>query len=147
MALFSFFRGRPMGPKTPADVRMTWRVVKIDGPIRKEVGLKAELGVVISSDAMLEMAQTILFCPLLTGEDKPQQMMPWHVAVVLEGAPGGPPPPFVEGIVSTKVVLPITLDEVDIDQKDRGRLDRASRERVYACLKRWLPPAAGGLRA
>jgi hypothetical protein len=38
-----------------------------------------------------------------------------------------------------KAVLPITLDEVYTDQEDRGRLDRASRERLYACLKRWLP--------
>jgi hypothetical protein len=140
MPLFPLFRGRESGSKTPSDVRMTWKVVRIDGPIRKEVGLKTEHGVVISSDAMLELAQTLLFCPLLTGDDKPEQMMPWHVAVTIDSMPNGQSPPFVEGVVSTKVVLPITLDEIDMDQKDRGRLDRGSRERVHACLKRWLPP-------
>ena len=118
---------------------MTWKVVRIDGPICKEVGLKTQLGVVISSDAMLERTQTLLFCPLLTGDEKPQQMMPWHVAVTIDNMPNGEAPPFADGVLSTKVVLPVALDEVDVDQKDRSRLDRASRARVAECLKRWLP--------
>jgi hypothetical protein len=138
--LSSLFAKRDYGTRLSQDVRMTWKVVRIDGPIRKEVGLKTEHGVVISSDAMLELTQTLLFCPLLTGDDKPEQLMPWHVAVKLDPMPNGQSPPFVEGVVSTKVVLPITLDEVDTDQKDRGRLNRDSREQVHARLKRWLIP-------
>jgi hypothetical protein len=140
--LFSFFGRRSTAFRTPKAVRMTWRVVKIDGPIRKEVGLKTEFGVIVSTDAMLEYAQTLLFCPLLLGEDKPQQLMPWHVAVSMEPLATGEPPPFADGVVSTKVVLPIALDEIDTDQKDRGRLKRESRVQVYNCLNRWLPTAA-----
>lgn len=125
---------------------MTWKVVRIDGPICKEVGLKTPFGVVISSDAMLEHTQTLLFCPLLTGDEKPQQMMPWHVSVTIDNLANGVAPPFCDGVLSTKVVLPVALDEVDVDQKDRSRLDRASRLRVAEAMRRWLPFAIEPMR-
>lgn len=136
--VWPFARKRVLLPKAPKEIRMTWKVVRIDGPICKEVGLKTQLGVVISSDAMLERTQTLLFCPLLTGDEKPQQMMPWHVPVTIEAMPNGEAPLFTDGVISTKVVLPVALDEVDVDQRDRSRLDRPSRQRAAACLKEWL---------
>ena len=66
---------------------MTWKVIKIDGPMIKEIGLDIEYGVVISSDKMLERTQTLLYCPLISGVSKDGMLldlMPWHVEVKIE---------------------------------------------------------------
>jgi hypothetical protein len=42
-------------------------------------------------------------------------------------------------LMSTKIVLPTTLNEIDRDGRQRGRLAPASRRDAAAKLKKWLP--------
>ena len=125
------------GFKAPKEIRMTWKIVKVEGPIHDDLGLP-DFGVIVSSDTMLEQAQTLLFCPLFTGDDAPEQLLPWHVKVVPEKKDNSA---FTSsfGILSTKLVFPISLNEIDRDGRDRGRIDRPSRQGVAKVLGNWLP--------
>lgn len=136
----------PQSASGPYRVRpLTWKVVKLDGPVTKEIGLDVQYGVVISSDAMLEKTQTLLFCPLLSGLDAeglPLETMPWHVEVELEDDKSGRLArlPFARAFMSTKIVLPISRNEVDGDGRSRGWLRRDSQRAASKKLKDWLPP-------
>ncbi len=133
---------------------MTWKVIQLDGPLPKEIGLPVShdgksYGVVISSDAMLEKTQTLLFCPLINGVDKddlPFAALPWHVEVKVEDHPNYARIPFGRILMSTKIILPTSLNEIDQDRRQRGRLLPASRREAVAKLKKWLPlgPDIGG---
>jgi hypothetical protein len=123
---------------------ITWKVIKIDGPVTGNVGLDVQYGVVISSDAMLALTQTILFCPLLSGLDKDGlqlEKMPWHVEVDVEDDLTGRLAriPYNTAFLSTKIVLPISRNEVDADGRSRGWLGRNSQRAASAKLKMWLP--------
>ena len=124
--------------------RYRWRVIHLDGPITKQIGLDAEFGVVISSDVMLEKTQTLLFCPLINGMDEKGRSLaklPWHVDVSISQTPNQVSVPYSRKLLSTKIVLPISLNEVDRDGLQRGRLSPDSRVEVARMLKRWLPVA------
>lgn len=123
---------------------MRWKVVHLDGPLTKQIGLDVEYGVVISSDAMLEKTQTLLFCPLINGLDKegvPLAKLPWHVEVKLDEKANQARVPYSRKLLSTKIVLPISLNEIDRDGHERGRLSAESRAEVSRTLRRWLPMA------
>lgn len=129
----------------PRGRSITWKVVRIDGPVTGNVGLDVQYGVVISSDAMLAYTQTLLFCPLLSGLDKEGlqlETMPWHVEVEVEDDPTGRLArlPYNRTLMSTKIVLPISRNEVDADGRSRGWLQRASQRAASAKLRAWLPP-------
>ena len=133
VALLDYFSRNVDRPITGQSVR--WKVVHLDGPIVKQIGLDCEYGIVISSDLMLEKAQTILFCPLINGLDKegmPLAKLPWHVEVRVDERQDQARVPFSRKLVSTKIVLPISLNEIDRDGRARGRLsaDRAARWRA-----------------
>ncbi len=126
---------------------MTWKVIRLDGPLPKEIGLDVAYGVVISSDAMLEKTQTLLFCPLISGVDKedwPLDLLPWHVEVKVEEHPNHARVPYGRILMSTKIVLPISLNEIDRDGRQRGRLVPASRKAAAARLKKWFPSEIAG---
>lgn len=125
---------------------VTWKIVKIDEPVLESTGLKTQFGVVISSDAMLSATQTLLFCPLINGldEDKglPIETMPWHVEVRPERDESGRLAriPYSRALLSTKIVLPISRNEIDADGLNRGWLSRDSQRAASAKLRLWLPP-------
>ncbi len=126
----------------PKTLSMTWKVIHLDGPLPKEIGLDVNYGVVISSDAMLEKTQTLLFCPLISGVDKddwPIGALPWHVEVTVEDHPNYARIPFSRILMSTKIVLPISLNEIDRDGRQRGHLTKPSRRKASEKLKDWLP--------
>lgn len=131
---------RPRGPS------VTWKIVKIDQPVLESTGLSTQYGVVISSDAMLSHTQTLLFCPLINGLDKendmPLELMPWHVEVFQEKDPSGRAAqlPYSRALMSTKIVMPISRNEIDADGRSRGWLSRESQRKASAKLKVWLPP-------
>lgn len=140
MALLDYFARRSDRPMPPHSVR--WKVVHLDGPITKQIGLDVEYGVIISSDAMLEKAQTLLFCPLINGLDKdgmPLARLPWHVEVSIDERQDHARVPYSRKLLSTKIVLPIALNEIDRDGRPRGRLAPESRAEVVRTLRRWLP--------
>jgi hypothetical protein len=131
------------------DMRTTWKVVKLGGPLPEGVGLgDVEYGVIISTNDMLEQAQTLLFCPMFEGVDekteKPLAIMPWHVQVEIRQEPDRN---FAEvklarKYVSTKIVLPIGHNEIDMDGLERGYLDEHSRIAVARKLAMWMPSFA-----
>lgn len=136
--------------KSPApkrDMRMTWKVVQLGGPLPEGLGLadKVKYGVVISSDEMLAQTQTLLFCPLINGVDDktstPLATMPWHVEVDVRPEPDRhlAEVEFGRKYVSTKIVLPIGHNEIDMDGLERGYLDEASRVAVARKLATWMP--------
>jgi hypothetical protein len=125
---------------------VTWKIVKIDEPVLESTGLRTQYGVVISSDAMLAATQTLLFCPLINGldEDKglPIETMPWHVEVRADRDETGRLArlPYSRALLSTKIVLPISRNEIDGDGLSRGWLSKESQRAASARLKLWLPP-------
>jgi hypothetical protein len=124
---------------------MTWKVIKIDGPMIREIGLDIEYGVVISADKMLERTQTLLYCPLISGVSKDGMLldlMPWHVEVKIEEDKPGRLARVDYGkiFLSTKIILPITRNEIDLDGKSRGWLEKGSQRAAAEKLKDWLPP-------
>lgn len=142
MAGFFSFGGPGAKTRNARDIRTTWKVVKLDGPIQKSIGLDASYGVVVSGDEMLKQTQTMLFCPLINGLDaggRELTVFPWHVPVTLADRTAPAKVEFSRKLVSTKIVLPIAPDEIDRDGLDRGRLDEASQKAVAAKLKLWLP--------
>jgi hypothetical protein len=125
-------------------MRMTWKVVRIDGPTAPEELGPEPLGVIISSDEMLAKTQTLLFCPLIRREKAgvALAMLPWHVEVgVQKPGDSSPPEPW---LLCTKIVLPTSLNEIDTDGLSRGELTASSRRAAADMLKKWLPlfPAA-----
>jgi hypothetical protein len=124
------------------DMRMLWKVIRLDGPLPKEIGLAAEYGVVISTDAMLAKAQSLLFCPLISGIDKDGKalgIMPWHVEVAIEKKPEYAGLNYSRILMSTKIVLPTALNEIDSDGLERGWLNKDSQRKASEKLKDWLP--------
>jgi len=125
---------------------VTWKIVKIDDAVLESTGLKTHYGVVISSDAMLTATHTLLFCPLINGLDEekglPIETMPWHVEVRAERDDTGRLArlPFSRALLSTKIVLPISRNEIDADGVSRGWLTKESQRAASAKLKLWLPP-------
>jgi hypothetical protein len=137
------------------DMRMTWKVVKIGEPVLEGMGLvgKIEYGVIISTDEMLAQTQTLLFCPLFDGVDRVAQkalaILPWHVEVDIRPEPDKH---FAEidltrKYVSTKIVLPVGSNEIDMDGLERGYLDEHSRIAVARKLALWMPSFARIARA
>jgi hypothetical protein len=137
--------GNSAAPSSARARPMTWKVIKIDGPMIKEIGLDIEYGVVISSDRMLKRTQTLLYCPLISGVSKDGMLldlMPWHVEVKIEEDKPGRLARIDYGkfYMSTKIVLPITRNEIDLDGKSRGWLEKSSQRAASERLKDWLPP-------
>ncbi len=139
---------RASAPKR--DMRMTWKIVKIGEPVLEGMGLvgKVEYGVIISTDEMLAQTQTLLFCPLFEGVDKDTQkalaILPWHVEVDVRQEPEKhlAEVGLARKYVSTKIVLPIGSNEVDMDGLERGYLDDHSRIAVARKLALWMPSFA-----
>lgn len=144
-----FWRGtgsrRASAPKR--DMRTMWKVVQLGGPLPEGLGLadKVKYGVIISTDEMLAQTQTLLFCPLISGIDElsssPLAVMPWHVQVEIKQDPEkhNAEIDFGRKYISTKIVLPIGHNEVDLDGRERGYLDEASRIAVAKKLALWMP--------
>ncbi len=140
MALLDLITRRSERPLPSNSVK--WKVVHLDGPMIKQIGLDIEYGVVISSDAMLEKTQTLLFCPLIDGLDKEGMLLaklPWHVEVRISESTNHARVPFSRKLLSTKIVLPISLNEIDRDGRERGRLTPDSQLDVARTLKKWMP--------
>jgi hypothetical protein len=137
-------------PAPKRDMRMTWKIVQLGGPLPEGLGLadKVKYGVVISSDEMLAQTQTVLFCPLINGVDDktltPLATMPWHVEVDIRPEPDRhlAEVEFSRKYVSTKIVLPIGHNEIDMDGLERGYLDEMSRVAVAKKLSTWMPSFA-----
>jgi hypothetical protein len=72
----------------------------------------------------------------------PLELMPWHVEVFQEKDPSGRAAqlPFSRALMSTKIVMPISRNEIDADGRSRGWLSRESQRKASAKLKVWLPP-------
>ena len=128
------------------DMRATWKVVLLGGPLPEAVGLPKDVkyGVIVSTDEMLERTQTILFCPLISGVDEdenPLAILPWHVPVQIRPEPDKHIAEinYARKFVSTKIVLPIAFNEIDMDGRERGYLDEHSRAAVATKLAAWLP--------
>jgi hypothetical protein len=132
------------------DMRTTWKVVKLGEPVLEGMGLpvKIQYGVIISSDEMLAQTQTLLFCPLISGIDEntsaPIAILPWHVQVEIRQEVDRHIAELDYGrkYVSTKLVLPIGSNEIDMDGLERGYLDEHSRVAVSKKLAVWLPQFA-----
>lgn len=139
MGFMEVFAPRRRGPG------VTWKIIKIDAPVLESTGLKTQYGVVISSDAMLAATQTLLFCPLINGLNEETglkvETMPWHVEVRQERDESGriAGVPFSRALMSTKIVMPISRNEIDADGLSRGWLCRESQRAASAKLKHWLP--------
>jgi hypothetical protein len=119
-----------------------WKVIHLDGPLTKQIGLDIEYGVVISSDMMLEKTQTLLFCPLIDGLDKEGMLLaklPWHVEVRIAESTNQARVPYSRKLLSTKIVLPTALNEIDRDGRERGRLSSESQHEVARVLRKWMP--------
>ncbi|NIK87512.1 hypothetical protein FHS83_000830 [Rhizomicrobium palustre] len=127
------------------DMRTTWKVVRLGGPILKSLGMaeKIKYGVIVSTDEMLAQTQTLLFCPLINGVDDNDNMLallPWHVDVKITCDPKRHAQiEYAQKYVSTKIVLPISHNEIDTDGRERGYLDEASQAAVAEKLAAWLP--------
>lgn len=128
------------------DMRATWKVVKLSDPVLEGMGLpgKIKYGVIVSTDEMLAQTQTLLFCPLIDGVDEnesPLAILPWHVPVEIRAEPDKHLADIrcARKYVSTKIVLPIGSNEIDIDGLERGYLDERSRVAVATKLAVWLP--------
>lgn len=136
--------GKLSAPKR--DMRTTWKVVQLGEPVLEGMGLPGSIkyGVVISSDEMLAQTQTMLFCPLISGVDEtgyPLAVLPWHVQVEIrpETDKRIAEIDYARKYVSTKIVLPIGYNEVDMDGLERGYLDDHSRALVAKKLAVWFP--------
>jgi hypothetical protein len=148
--MFGFGGGLRRYAAPKRDMRTTWKVVQLGGPLPDGVGLPASVkfGVIISTNAMLEQAQTLLFCPLFDGVDektqKPLAVLPWHVQVEIRQDPDKhfAEVPYGRKYVSTKIVLPIGYNEVDTDGLERGYLDEHSQALVSKKLALWMPQFA-----
>lgn len=148
--LMAFFW--PLGAKRKAsayqrDMRTTWKVVQLGGPLPKSLGMadKIKYGVVVSTDEMLAQTQTLLFCPLINGVDDNGNvlaLLPWHVEVTVKEDPERHHAQVEYGrkYVSTKIVLPIAYNEVDMDGRERGYLSEASQMAIAEKLASWFPP-------
>ena len=125
--------------KPPKEMRMTWKVVRIDGPTAPDELGPEPLGVIISSDDMLARTQPLLFCPLIRREKSgvPLAPMPWHVEVAVQKP--GDMSPAERWLLCTKIVLPTSLNEIDTDGLSRGELTPQSRHAAAEMLKKWLP--------
>lgn len=142
-------KAKPVLSPHQRDMRMLWKVVLISEAVLKAHGFqgKFQFGVIISADTMLEKTHTLLFCPLIEGQDEKGNVltiMPWHVPVAIWKDPCRS---YVEiwgkqKYVSTKVILPIDHEEIDTDRLERGYLDEPSKRAVAAKLALWLPPYA-----
>jgi hypothetical protein len=147
---FWFGAGSRKSNAPKRDMRMTWKVVKISEPVLEGLGLTGnfEYGVIISTDEMLAQTQTLLFCPLFEGVDKTTQtalaILPWHVEVDVRQNPDKPHAEIglARKYVSTKIVLPIGSNEIDMDGLERGYLDDHSRIAVARKLALWMPSFA-----
>lgn len=144
---FFWNSGLKKAPAPKRDMRTTWKVVKLSEPVLESYGLKdkAEFGVVISSDEMLAQTQTMLFCPLFSGVDPdtdvPLATLPWHVEVEIraDSDKRNASVNYDRKYVSTKIVLPIGSNEIDMDGLERGYLVEHSRAAVAKKLAVWLP--------
>lgn len=135
--------------------KITWSVVELDSPLPGDVGMdNIKFGVVVSSDAMLEQTQTMLFCPLVSGLDDRnmrRELLPWHVEVTVEQAKHAdkakaavtPVFPYSIVFLSTKIVLPISRNEINPHGRQYGRLNAESQRKAAATLKLWMPFALG----
>lgn len=127
------------------DMRTTWKVVQLGGPILKGLGMaeKIKYGVIVSTDEMLAQTQTLLFCPLISGLDESGNMLallPWHVEVAVKADPQRHAQiEYTHSYISTKIVLPIAHNEIDTDGRERGYLAEASQVAVAEKLASWLP--------
>jgi|GEM_PF-1711127 len=127
------------------NMRTTWKVVQLGGPILKSLGMadKIKYGVIVSTDEMLAQTQTLLFCPLINGVDEGSRLaiLPWHVEVKISDNPERhyAPVDFEHKYVSTKIVLPISHNEIDTDGRERGYLAEASQIAVAEKLAAWFP--------
>jgi len=130
------------------NMRTTWKVVQLGGPILKGLGMaeKIKYGVVVSTDEMLAQTQTLLFCPLISGLDENGNMLavlPWHVEVGIKTDPQRHAQiEYAHKYISTKIVLPISHNEIDTDGRERGYLDEASQALVAEKMSSWLPQFA-----
>lgn len=130
------------------DMRTTWKVVQLGGPILKGLGMadKIKYGVIVSTDEMLAQTQTLLFCPLISGVDEGSRLalLPWHVEVKIKDDPERhyAPIDYEHKYVSTKIVLPISHNEIDTDGRERGYLAEPSQIAVAEKLSAWLPQFA-----
>lgn len=130
------------------DMRTTWKVVQLGGPILKSLGMadKIKYGVIVSTDEMLAQTQTLLFCPLINGVDDGSRLalLPWHVEVKIKDDPERhyAPIDYEHKYISTKIVLPISHNEIDTDGRERGYLCEASQVAVADKLSAWLPQFA-----
>ena len=127
------------------DMRTTWKVVQLGGPTLKGLGLadKIKFGVIVSTDEMLAQTQTMLFCPLINGVDEGNLLavLPWHVEIKIKDEPERHYAriDYEHKYVSTKIVLPISHHEIDMDGRERGYLDAASQAAVSEKLSAWFP--------
>lgn len=127
------------------DMRTTWKVVELGGPILKNLGMadKIKYGVIVSTDEMLAQTQTMLFCPLINGVDDGSLLavLPWHVEVKIKDEPERHYAriDYEHKYVSTKIILPISYNEIDMDGRERGYLDAASQAVVAEKLSAWFP--------
>lgn len=127
------------------NMRTTWKVVQLGGPILKSLGMaeKIKYGVIVSTDEMLAQTQTLLFCPLISGLDEGGNtlaILPWHVDVKIACDPKRHAQiEYAHKYVSTKIVLPISHNEIDTDGRERGYLDEASQAAVAEKMASWLP--------
>ncbi|MDR3525992.1 MAG: hypothetical protein P4L57_01845 [Rhizomicrobium sp.] len=128
------------------DMRTTWKVVKLGGPILKNLGMdkKIQYGVIVSTDDMLALTQTMLFCPLINGvdDDTLLAVLPWHVEVKIRDEPERHYAriDYEHKYVSTKIILPIQSNDIDQDGRERGYLDATSQAAVSEKLSAWFPP-------
>lgn len=137
--------------------QITWRVIRLGGPIPRAVGLVEgsadtddegdgadqdvdAYGVVISSDAMLQKTHTLLYCPLICGVRNGLllQLQPWHVSVEIDNVPDSGRVDFSPIYMVTKVVLPISPNEVNPDGLDYGKLKEKSQREAAVMLKQWF---------
>jgi hypothetical protein len=134
---------------------ITWRVIRLGGPLPRAVGLvdgdddedkdddeeNYAFGVVVSTDAMLQHTHTLLYCPLINGVRKGKLLgrMPWHVTVEIESPLNSGQVGFSPALMVTKVVLPISPNEVNPDGLDYGKLKPASRRLAAETLRKWFP--------
>ncbi|MGB8363609.1 MAG: hypothetical protein ACLQUZ_15480 [Rhizomicrobium sp.] len=125
--------------KPQKEMRVTWRVVRVDGPTAPEEMKPEPLGVIISTDEMLAKTQTLLFCPLIRGNKGgvALPMLPWHVEVEVQKTNNSGTPE--RWVMSTKIILPTSLNEIDTDGMDRGQLTKQSQRKASEKLKEWLP--------
>jgi len=131
------------------EVRTTWKIIRVkDEAIPEELNpadpgkMSPLFGVVVSTDTFLSKTQTLLYCPIVDTTDEnghPKTQQPWHVLIEAERA-DAPGLRFRKAFLSTKVMFPISLSE--IDGVERGRITAESRAIVASRLREWLAQRA-----